>query len=200
MVYRKRKTTFKRKVYKRQNVARKALYLAKKAQVQKELKWHDTAPAQVTVPADGLVYELSNVPQGATNNSRDGNVIYPSSINLRMIFRTIEAGSTSFRVIIYHWDNGASSQPTDVLDTASIVAFKSDRYRFNSRIIYDKSYTMTIGGVQERCIDIKRRIKGMIAYNEATVNPQKNGLFMIVIGGDAGSIVQYRSRLYFKDS
>ena len=83
MVYRRRtsRRTYRRRYTRKTSTAskvNKALYLAKKAQSQKELKWHQVTTGVSNVNVEGSLVSLSSVAQGDANNMRDGNVIYPT--------------------------------------------------------------------------------------------------------------------------
>lgn len=193
----------KRRVYRKRNnatasMAKKAYYLAKKAQNQKELKFHQIQDLSNTVTSSGEIVALSNVSQGDTNNDREGNVIYPTSIRVKM---EINASSGLSRVILFQWLNDGNPVVSDILDAPSVLDFKSDGHRYESRILFDRTVASNINGQQMFKFDITKKLKGLIAYNETTTVPVKNGIYFCLITDNlSGHSYKYTTRLYYKDS
>ena len=209
MVYQRRAP---RKMYRKKYVrktstaakANKALYLAKKAQNQKELKWIDTTVSNLTVGVTPVLENLSSISQGLTNNQRDGNVIYPTSIKFRAtMVMDPGIGSTNVRLIIFRWISEVPAGVSDILQTSTVESFKSDSNRYNSQILYDKVITLSDGTTSQRFIPIKRRLKGLIAYPETGTVSGRNGIWLLMLSNspDVTPVsVDYASRIYFKDA
>ena len=56
---------------------------------------------------------------------------------------------TRMRIIIFRWISETPEQIIDVLDSVSLTAFKSDSFRYQSQILYDKVHTLSEGQVPE---------------------------------------------------
>lgn len=209
MVYQRRAP---RKMYRKKYVrktstaakANKALYLAKKAQNQKELKWINVSSANLNVGITPVLENLSTLAQGFSNNNRDGNVIYPTSIKFRATMVMDAAiGSTNIRVIILRWISDTPSGVSDILQSPTIESFKSDNDRYSSQILYDRVITLSDGTTSQRYVSIKHRLKGLIAYPETSSIANRNGIWLLMLSNSPDAtpvVVDYSSRLYFKDA
>lgn len=209
MVYQKRYNGYsKRKMYRKRRynntdaTARKALYLARKAQNQKELKYHSVLNLSNTVTSSGEIVALSGLTQGDTNNERDGNVIYPTSVALRLNMISVSTVRTKCRVIIFKWLEGTTPSVSDILDTVDVVSFKSDGHRFESKILYDRTIVLDNILLQEKFIQKRIKLDGLIAYNETSSVPSKNGIYMLLMSDQGANFptFSYETRLYFKDA
>lgn len=209
MVYRRRtsRRTYRRRYTRKTSTAskvNKALYLAKKAQSQKELKWHQVTTGASNVNVDGSLVSLSSVAQGDANNMRDGNVIYPTSVKLRLTLDKSSADAvTRMRIIIFRWISETPEQIIDVLDSVSLTAFKSDSFRYQSQILYDKVHTLSEGQVPEKFVTVSCKLRGLIAFADGAAVPNRNGIWMIFLSDSAvatSATLRYTSRLYFKDA
>lgn len=179
-----------------------AIRLAKKAQVQKELK-HNAISNSAAISTTGANYELSTITQGDTNNTRDGNVIYPTSAKVRMqMTQHASATQTFIRVIVYKWISESPSGITDYLESAAIDSFKSEQNRYQSVTLFDKTYVLTNISTSAMFREFKVKLGGMIAYPEATGVANRNSIYMAVLSSEATNTptVDWQSRLYFKDA
>lgn len=198
--YRKRRYNYNKSVsYK----ANKALSLARKAQNQKELKF---AAHNYTTPVTdtGAIVSLSTVGQGDTNNSREGNVIYPTSSRVRCYISLNASASTSMiRIIIFKFRPNTTPTVTDVLQTGDVTSFKTDSERFLSKILYDKTHILSDGSVQQKMITITNKFrKYTMGFDEGTTQANYNALWALLISDESTNAVgiDFEQRLYFKDS
>lgn len=198
--YRKRRYNYNKSTYTKAN---QALRLAKKAQLQKELKWIENTETWL-VDDNGQIDPLIDMAVGDTNNLREGNVVYPTSLKMRMqIILNAATTSAKVRIIIFKWLIDQPSAVTDLLSSTSITSFKSDTNRYKSNILYDKVVVLSNGTSQTKFIQCKINLKGLTAYEDATSLPNKNGYYMLLISdkdAEAEPTVQYVTRMYFKDA
>lgn len=204
MVYAK-KRNYRRK-YRRNNttLAKKAYYLAKKAQAQKELKWYEESIVDSTPDTTGSVQEIFNPAVGSTNNSREGNVVYPTSLKIRSVL-TMHASATAtrVRVLVYSFKCGTSTALTDVLTGSSINAFKSDDNRYNSSIIYDRTIQLNVNSPERQLnLTLRKKISKFISFADGAATSKSHGLFMILLSDESTNVPSYSGniRTYFKDS
>lgn len=122
-----------------------------------ELKWLDVARAFTATSIAGIQDYLSAVPQGDTSISRTGNVLSPTSIQLRLTFASniLELGGDGRIRYILFWDrqaNGAvpvltgASTTQSLLDTGVIADPTLSPRNFNTieryTILLDKMVTL----------------------------------------------------------
>jgi len=198
--YRKRRYNYNKTTYYKAN---KALSLARKAQSQKELKWLETDQSY-TVTNVGRIQNIFVLPVGDTNNTREGNVVYPTSVNFKGVL-TMNASTTGtvFRIIVFRWLTGAPpSLVTQILNTTNIEAFKSDSDRYLSDILFDRTYTVSVGTSPVRYIKFKRKCKGLTAFQDGTNVSNKNGYNILFISDEDTNLptINYTTRIYFKDA
>ena len=107
--YQRRRQTVKQ-------VAYKALRKANAAERKKEVKHNAITIADTTPSTAGAIEEVSVVPEGDTNNSRDGDLIFPTSLRFRA--RMVQAGAATnsfIRIIVLRWISEVPAGVTDVL-------------------------------------------------------------------------------------
>lgn len=209
MPYKNYKKNYRRKRYYRKrrsaySLAKKSLYMAKKAQGQKELK-HSNHSFSSTVSQTGTIVSLSTVQEGDTNNSRDGNVIYPTSSRIRMNMEMdVDAINTLVRVIVFKWlIGGTTPVVTDIIQTASINSFKSELNRFNSQILYDRVHQLNIGATTKKMVNINNKFRNyLMAFPEATAQANKNAIYILLLSDESVDLptVSFQQRLYYKDA
>lgn len=210
MPYGRRQKRYRRyrRRYPRSNyaLAKRAYTMAKTAQRKKELKYHTTAfdsNVDGDVNDTGILVNVSSIGLGDTNNDRDGNVIYPTSNKLRICIQLNPSATETFvRVIIFQWKHENPVGIGDYLAVISIDSFKSDINRYLSKTLYDHVYRVTDSGNKNMFSEIKRRVRGIIAYPDAGTNANKNQIFVALLSNQAINLpfVQFENRIYFKDS
>lgn len=193
-------------------VARKALYLARKAN-RKELKYRETVNTKVSFDSmyNDHVGHLSLSASGTgVDANRIGNTIEPTSINLRLnmsIPVASTARSLTIRVIIFQWKSEAYTVTTDgsiLQNRGEVTSYKSFENRYQSNFLLDKTYSLSVDGTRQMQISLKRKLKGIIAYPTTGTNqtPNRNGVYMMILSSvpDSNVLVEYTTRLYYHDS
>jgi len=179
-----------------------AVKLARKA-MRTELKYLDVAISD-TPSTTGTVIPLSGTAQGDTSQSRDGLQIFPTSIEMRLNFSfNASATASVIRVVIYQYLAGVSSSVQNYFDASPTTTdFKAINQQYESRTLFDRTYSLN-DLIPEKNIYLKRRIKGIIAYDGATATDiAKNGLYMILLSDEATNTptVTGTARFFFKDN
>ena len=202
--YRKRYYTRKRYNNTSYGTAKKALYMAKKAQNQKELKWvQDTISG--AVDSTGSVFSVSEVPQGDDVNSRSGNVIYPTSLKVRFS-ANMNAGvqDTFFRIVFFTWRSDQTPTVTDILETPDVASYKWDGKRMMSNILLDRVIRFNIGGDTNAFFQRKIKFrKYTMGFNEEGIQANYKPIYVLVLSDKpllTSPTVDIVTRLYFKDA
>lgn len=199
-----RKRPYRRRYRRRPTLAKKAYYLAKKAQTQKELK-HSNHSFSGTVDQAGTIQSLSTVQEGDTNNSREGNVIYPTSSKIRLNMEMNSAVTTTLvRIIVFKWLVGGNTPTvTDILQSAAVNSFKSEANRYNSKILYDRTHQLNEGASIKKMVYIKNKFRNyLMAFPEGTTQANKNSIYILILSDETTNLpaISFQQRLYFKDS
>lgn len=145
-----------------------------------ELKFLDLYNSAVPIVAAGYSDYLSSIAQGDTSSTRTGNVVWPTSIQIKMNLTTSTAVlvPTVVRIILF-WDqqsNGAapvlSGAPTSnsLLDSGTITDTTISPRNYNTikryKILKDKTYTITpqvegtvVAGVTTATLSLTKHIQ-----------------------------------------
>lgn len=198
----RRKRTYRRPASANQK-ATKALALVKKVQRKSELKMFPYSISTTANYSNGISYPLHLMGQGSTNSTRIGNVISPTSIVVKPNWSLINPTTTSFRMILFQWKTGlpAALTATDILEAASLSAFKSEANRYQSSILYDKTFYRENYDVTRFPVMIKRKLKGIMAYNDSGgLDATKNGIYLCILANTTSVIpMEIQTRLYYRD-
>ncbi len=182
-------------------LAKRAYAIAKQNRRAKELKYITTV-FDSQVGTAGTLTNVSVIGLGDSNNDREGNVINPTSVKLR-ICMDLNPSSTDvlIRVIIFQWITENPIGLSDYLETISIESFKSDAKRFESRTIYDNVFRLSNSSTKTLCTTIERKLKGFITYPDASTNANKNQTFVALLSDDNTNqpSIRFNARLYFRD-
>lgn len=195
--------TYRRR-YARKSVAstaHHALALARKAQREKELKafyLEGTFP----VTEIGSLVPMSEIPQGDTSITREGLVIYPTSVAVKINLTKDDLAPTSqVRIVIFKFKAGTANTVQDYFPSSpQMFDFKSPNQQFESITLYDRVFSLSSNRPQV-FTTIRASISGMITYGLSN-EPTTNGIYMIVFSDITtnGPTIEYNSRLNFKDS
>lgn len=184
-------------------------YLASKvAMLNVEVKNHDVAASAITIPqaAGGLsLIHLTDINQGDTAETRDGNSIKLLKCNLRSVIKTGGADAR-FRIMIvqFNYNNGLTFTSTDLLDTPTdIKSFYRLTTTRNWRVLYDSQGSIETGVRDQvnrnRYLPNRRHVKfdGNLGSNIAA-----GGIYMLAITDVATSnpTWDYFVRLRFVDN
>lgn len=194
----------------KKSVARKALYLARKAN-NTELKYHDKTVATPIVFTSNRYNDtaLCEVAQGVGLKQRVGLRVEPTSININLIMKLADTGTTSHsvRVVLFQWKRESYSASTDgdYLETADILSYKKEETKYLSKTLYDRTYSLSPSGVRQIRLNIKRKLSGIMAWRDATgASINCNQVVMAVYTDSSTELpdpeVTYTSRLFFKDN
>lgn len=185
------------------SVAYRALKLAKKVNKREELKMVETAGTIVGPDSSGAIQNLSVVSQGNNNQNRQGDVISPTSLKLRLTASIhASATATQLRVILFKSKTTAITTVTQIINTAAINAFKAEDYRYISKILYDKVFQLDSVNRPEMFLHKYIKLGGIMGYPGSTTTPNRNGVSILLISDEAANVplVAYTSRLHFKDA
>ena len=193
----------------RRSVASKALYLARKAN-KSELKYLTTLQATpITFASNRFFKTLSNVGQGTGQTERIGLSITATSINVQMLMKLDDLGELphTVRVVLFLWRSeqyDVTINDPDYLQSSSVLAYKNEDIRFQSKTLYDRSFSLSPNGTRQMRISIKRKLSSLMAYTYNTANSQnRNQLVMAIYtdtqSGNPNPLVTFNTRLYFTD-
>ncbi len=143
-----------------------------------EFKFHDVQQTlQVIDDTTATILQLTNIPQGDTDESRDGAQVRLTRINLRIILESSAVATAFFtevRVILVHdrQTNQAIYALSDLISdvTASdnlISPLNLDnKYRF--QILHNHLYTMNVQGISNRYININKNLDMKLRFDAST--------------------------------
>lgn len=194
---------YRKRGYNTRDLAKKAYSLAKKAEGKKELKHNAISITDTSPDTTGALQELSVLAQGDTNNTRDGDVIYPTSIKMRGVLSMAGAASDTYvRFIVFRWKSGSPSAITDILVSGSVISFKSEANRFQSEILMDKVVNLNDSKSTSVFIQKSLRCKKYIGYNQSTTAANRNSIWLLTLSNESTNAptLTMGSRLYFKDA
>lgn len=193
-------------------VARKALYLARKAN-RKELKYVSVSDQLVTLDSSSGVNnyygQLATMSKGTDVTNRIGDAVEPTSINVKVnmsIPAASSAMSCTIRVILFQWKSETySAADYQILqDPNDVKSYKNFVNRYQSNFLMDRTYSLSVDGTRQMQISLKRKLSGIIAYPSVgtTTIPNRNGIYILVTSSVPNSdvAIRYTSRLYFHDS
>lgn len=180
MAYKRRyakKRNYRRKRNNNYSMAKKALYLAKKAN-KKELKWNSTTINLQNFTQDTAVAQvLSVTAKGDGNNNREGDSLTPTSVSGK--FSLLWGNALSCRIILYRCVGALITAESQILDSLSVNSFKSEDYRYQTQFLMDRTYTKRDNQTAVQ-INFKRKLGKICTYTESSV-PQTGSICMLVI-------------------
>lgn len=186
---------------------------------QQEIKYFDAVQTLTNVNTQAFsFYVLTAVPQGDTDQQRDGDRLQPISmkINVQLIAGPL---TSSIRILVMRWKpNNSLLAPTsaqlfiDATGQQTILTNYYRDYRMQFRILYDKVYPMglflTSAGVAtvvanplQRHISINLRKLPAIQYASGG-NSGTNMIYFLITTDDAATppTFGFYSRLLYTDS
>lgn len=182
---------------------KKGLTKAQRAQVQKllnkniETKFRAQSIA-TTIDSTGTSYELCSVGTGDGQNNRSGHQLNVTGFYGK--FQMVASDATNaIRVIMY-----IPKDPSVVMSGVSVYSLIDiDDYT----ILYDKLFTASINGINQRVFTIAKKFRGkglQVQYSSTSATDfSKNALRMFVVS-DSGAIshptFNGHYRTYFKDA
>ncbi len=153
-----------------------AYHMAKKAigMLNVEYKFHDVDSTSQTVSSAATIVQLTNIPQGDTDITRDGAQVKLTRLNIKYLLTDNGAATPSIRVMLIHdkQTNGAIYAIGDLLaNTAifdSIISPNNldNKYRF--RVLYNKVITFSDSGNQNAYREIFKDLDIRLRFNGST--------------------------------
>jgi len=209
-------TTYKRK-YKKGTKAnpvmkREMAKVANKVlKAHQESKFHDNDDLGSGISDAGTLFDLSLIPQGDTDQTRDGDQIYLKSIMGRYSV-TGSDNSNIIRVIIvqYITENAGltGTKILQALGAGAVFQNYAHDYKSQVRILYDKTHTMgnattaSIPLVKTYKVMITKGFKRKIQYLGGGTNTV-GGIRMFVVSDSAAAshpVIAFSLRLNYTDS
>lgn len=172
-----------------------------------------------TVDVAGVVQSISDIPQGDTDVTRNGDGIQLRSINFRWQW-DLSTGSSPFgvgRLIVFQWlEDDTSFTPTvfDVLFNTTVDHLSPYNHdtRYSYRILYDKTTVINarvaVGGVTyattvrsgSKNVMIRHGLHKIVQFNGSTTTGH-NKIYIIVLGyPDEAMAFSMCSRVSFSDA
>lgn len=158
-----------------------------------ERKWLHTSISQ-QIQSTGTTIQLTSVPQGDSENQRDGRKIYVKSLNLRFSWTMATSPFNSCRIIVFVWRGypvgGTQPLVLDILESQSVQAHYAHKSSGQFQILYDKVFVMDDNRPHvERSIHLRRK-KGwnkVIEFDPtpASYSRHSNGLQLLLITDDS---------------
>ncbi len=159
----------------------------------------------VSIPQVGQIINLSLIPQGDTEHTRDGS----SAKLLRISGRcSIQRNSTdqfqTARMILFRGKNENGNVPsvTNFLEVASPFSPRNHDNVFQFKTIFDRSFKLDNAGTKTHQIfDINEKLFGHIKYDDATTTIENGGLYMLLIAdGTVSATAAFYLRLTYTDN
>lgn len=223
MVYRKRKyNKYKKKpsngYYKHGmnalDLASKALVVAYgvKKLLNVEFKFFDVTQTETAMSQTPQIVQLTNIPQGDTDVTRDGAQVKLTRLDIKYLIRMNTAASTAIqRIMLIHdkQTNQAIYNASDLLlDTTSLDNIVTplnldNKYRF--RVLYNKVHTMSVNGNRVNYGHIGLNLDMKIRFDASTpsiADLTSNSLSILLISTEQGNAptLSFISRVRYLDN
>lgn len=182
-----------------------------------EMKYFDGVADESAISSGGSSYLLTNIPQGATNITRDGNVVRIRSVevNINMyivVAAVLQEYSCAYRFVLVLWK---SDEDIDPVSTAKIFQDVSAQravntpFLFNTRkkyrILADRRVTSTWTGTNQKVIRIVKKFPGLgikQSYTDSANNQAFNQISLHIFT-DSTAVdhprITFYSRVLFTD-
>lgn len=206
-----RKSSWYNKKYSVGDVAMGAWKTAKylKGLVNVEFKKYDKSGTG-TINSTGAITHITDIAQGDTDQSRNGNSLLLKSINLK--FQIAMNGSSAgsiVRCLVFHDKQqvgDTSPSVSDVLDgdaVSPLLAPLNNLTVGRFSILFDRMYKMGNSSDPIKIIKMYRKCLSHVRFNgTASTDIQKNGLYFLLVSNEPTNVptVSYQSRLTFIDN
>lgn len=217
--YRKRRPyrgrrRFKRRTYRKRDnfdLARSAWkgVMQIKRMINVEYKHHVVDDTGTAVTNSGTNFDdLCVIPLGDSEGSRDGVSIKPINFVFRyMLTQHASATNTLVRLVFLRMKVENDTAPTfaDIFPATPLLKPKIQDKRFNSKILYDKYFTLCDTGQAIKAGTITLKMFGHINYDASDTtgdDKEAGGLYLLAISSEATNTptLAYHSRLTFTDN
>lgn len=114
--------------------------VARMMQMKTELKHLDTNVAATAISTSGIIYALSDIPQGITDVTRIGDSALPKQLQLRWNIVGADTPSNILRCVVFRWKmNTAADVPTinEIFDSAFSGNYVLAPLTFHDRARYE---------------------------------------------------------------
>lgn len=156
--------------------------------VNTEIKYNDQTPGG-TIGNTGTVINLSPIAVGDSTTTRDGNSIKPMRLSVKFHCQmTSPSTFSSVRLIIFRGNNERNILPTvaGIFENAtSILSHKYDEHRFQTKFLYDKTFTMSNTGKAAFDVSFSLKLYGHINFDDTSASPliaTNGGVYALLIG------------------
>lgn len=114
-------------------------------QISRTSEWkHHTLALQICPSDAGVIQDLSAVPQGDTDTSRDGDTIFATSVQIRGLVNVADSHN-QYRVIIFQWTPSTTPVIADILNLSTghhtRSMYETDKAN-EYKILYDRVFLM----------------------------------------------------------
>ncbi len=174
-----------------------------------EWKYHTISLGLATPISSGSITQsLLGVTQGDTRTTRDGDIIFPSTISFK--YDIVPEDATNIvRVILYQFFQPSTPTISDVLDLSTPVAANhwtspyERKFAHDYKIIYDRVHTVDTAAHTVYATGGKRRIpRARTTFEGATIVDPVGGVYLSAISDStvgAGPKINWTSRINFRD-
>jgi len=184
-------------------------YVKKMLDKAQEIKFYDES-GTVSLSTSGSVFCVSDLAQGDTDITRDGDKIVLKSMQLRGTM-TLADTSNIIRIIVFQWfpvDTASDPTADDILQTTGtfgiVSAYQHDQ-RNQYHILADRTYTLTTASQPYRHWQIKipfKYVKKQATFLAGGVYGA-NHIHILMISDSAAvadPTCSFYSRIYYTDS
>lgn len=212
MPYLRTKRRFRKKSYKGYSKKSSLVtknYLKNYLNKNVEFKYYDHDES-TTVDSSGAVYSLTDIPQGDTDITRDGDKLILKNVQLRGTISLADA-SNAVRIIVFQWhplDSAsipAVSAIIQYIGTYGIVSPYHHDGRTQFTVLSDKTYL--VNNVSMPYMVFRQRVplkyaKKQVAYTAGGSFGYNKIMYLAITdsGTTAHPLVSTQSRVYFTDA
>lgn len=186
--------------------AQKALKMAKYVAglVNAESKYFETSSTGDTANFNGTIFNIFQPAQGTAVNQRSGDSVKMKNLTFR---GQLVIGGTNelVRIIIFiDKENSISGANTLIQGTGTTIAVLGNKIqdnKYDSRILWDKTFNMTSANTPMKEFKIKLKLDSHVNFNAGTTTVANGALKMALIGQSAGgSLLRYDTYVSYLDN
>lgn len=173
------------------SIASKAAKGLVKYYLNPEFKWLDTVNSGVSIVNSWTITPLHAIPQGDTENTRDGYSVKLTSYNHTYTCRVGATSPVTVRIMLI-WMN--QSQGTNTVNMTQVLATVSDirspynlYYSGEYKILKDDIFTLNSVAYPEKVGEYYTKLNNHIKFNGATGTTAEVGGLYWAIMSDAGA-------------
>ncbi len=189
------------------SIAKKALSL-----VNVEYKFHDFQATIAAVNETAEIFQISNIPQGDTDQSRDGAQVKLTRVNIKYFLEANPAVANTLVRIMLVLDKQTNQAIYTIADLLADVTLNDgivsmtnldNKYRF--RILYNKVHTYSNASKEVSYHEINKKLDMKLRYDASTPNISdltSYSLSLVAISSQSTNqpTITFFSRLRFIDN